>query len=76
MGREARAAQASAETPDSERTCRCGQALTGRRRHARSCSGACRAVTSRRRRLESARRPFVRFLQAAPGAEPEGRPLW
>ncbi len=33
----------------------CGQVFRPRRCHARHCSGACRAETSRRRRLESAR---------------------
>lgn len=33
----------------------CGDPLESKRRHARFCSGACRAEGSRRRRLESAR---------------------
>jgi len=45
----------------------CGVSLAGRRRHARCCSGACRAEASRRIRAESAPSAHVRF----PG-EPQG----
>jgi hypothetical protein len=39
-----------------QRTCGlCGESLAGRRRHARYCSGACRAEASRIRLGESAR---------------------
>lgn len=45
----------------------CGEPLAGRRRHAKHCSGACRAAASRRREAarrreaESAPSPNVRF---------------
>ena len=39
----------------------CGVSLAGRRRHARCCSGACRAEASRRTRAESAPDSSVRF---------------
>ena len=69
-GADLEAVERPVPPPGGHRACDiCGESLAGRRRHARHCSGACRAEASRGSRAESARSGAVRFPVEPKGAD-------